>query len=125
MLSSLLYFVYGAVMLLGLVCFVRAFQTRLDTPVHKRWGLRGAVIALAGIAVVVVATYLGGEPWQVKERFPDVVLVHRAIALLAFALLLLTAFTGMRRHRLHPRLYVVFMPVYVLALVTAAIGYRP
>lgn len=121
--SSILYFVYGAVMLIGMICFVRAYQTRLDTPVHKRWGITGTAISLFGILVVVVGAYLWG--WQVNERWPDLVRVHRAVALVALALLLLTAITGMLRHRLHPRLYVVFLPVYLIALVTAALGYRP
>ena len=121
--SSILYFVYGAVMLIGMICFVRAYQTRLDTPVHKRWGISGTAISLFGILVVVVGAYLWG--WQVNERWPDLVRVHRAVALVALALLLLTAITGMLRHRLHPRLYVVFLPVYFLALVTAAFGYCP
>ena len=123
MLSSVLYFFYGAVMTAGLVCFIRAYQTRLDTPVHRRWGLTGTAISLTGILVVLVNTYAWG--WRLEERWPVVIKVHRGFALAAMALLLLTAITGLARHRIHPRLYVLFLPVYILALLTAALGYGP
>lgn len=121
--SAVLYFLYGGVMLAGLCCFLRAFQTRFDTPVHKRWGITGTAISLFGILVVVAGAWLWG--WRVDERWPAVVRVHRAVALLALALLVLTATTGMMRHRIHPKLYKVFLPVYVIALITAAFGYKP
>jgi len=121
--SAVLYFLYGAVMGAGLFCYVRAYQTRLDTPVHKRWGLTGASLSLGGILVVLLGFYAFG--WTVNERVPEVVRVHRVVALAAAAMLILTAVTGMARHKLHPRLYLVFLPLYVIALLTAAIGYGP
>ena len=121
--SSLLYFTYGGVMLAALVCFVRAFQTRLDTPVHKRWGIAGVALSLGGILVVVFGAYVFG--WQVNIRSMDVVIWHRRIALVSLVLLCMIAITGATKHRLHRRLYVVFLPVYVVSLITAAIGYQP
>ena len=121
--SELLFFLYLVVMGAGLGCFLKAYRTRLDTPVHKRWGIAGTLISLGGICVVLLATYLWG--WRVEQRFPEVVLWHRRLALVSVSLLILTALTGMLRIRIHTRLYLIFLPVFILALVTAAIGYRP
>ena len=118
-----MYFGYGAVMLVAYACFLKAYATRLDTPTHKRWGITGTVISLVGILVVVVGAY--GWGWRPEERWHEMVVVHRAIALVAFMLLLMVAITGMRRSKLHPKLYKLFLPAYTLALITAAIGYRP
>ncbi|MDJ0521249.1 MAG: hypothetical protein QNJ90_04165 [Planctomycetota bacterium] len=120
---ALLYWTYLVVMTAGLVCFVQAYRTRFVTPVHKRWGITGTVLSLTGIVVVLVGAWLGG--WRVEERLPDVVAFHRQIAYVGTALLLLTAVTGALRMPLHKRLYIVFLPVYVVVLVTAIIGYRP
>jgi hypothetical protein len=121
--SSILYFGYGAVMLVAYACFLKAYATRLDTPTHKRWGMAGTAISLTGILVVVVGAYAWG--WRPDERWHEMVMVHRAIALVSFALLALTAVTGAKRHKLHPKLFRFFLPAYTLALITAAIGYQP
>jgi len=121
--SALQFTLYLVVMTGGLACFFQAYRTRLVTPLHKRWGIAGTAISLGGIGVVLLATYAWG--WRVEQRLPEVVLWHRRLALLSSALLVLTALTGMLRIRIHTRLYVVFLPLYVASLLTAAIGYRP
>jgi hypothetical protein len=121
--SSVLYFGYLAVMAVALACFLQAFRRRLETPVHKRWGILGTCLSLGAIALVIAGGRLFG--WEVEVRLPWVVAVHRKIALGSTALLILTAVTGALRHRLHRRLYVVFLPVFIAALLTAMIGYRP
>ena len=120
---AVLYFTYLLVMLAGLLCFVQAYRSRYDTPRHKRWGITGTCLSLAGIAVVLVGAWLWG--WRVEERWPDVVRFHRAVAYAGVALLLLTAITGALRLAIHKRLYVVFLPVYAIVLLTAVLGYRP
>lgn len=120
---EVLYFTYLVVMAAGLVCFLQAWRHRLDTPRHKRWGITGTALSLTGIVVVLVGAWLWG--WRVEERLPDVVAFHRQIAYLGTALLLLTAITGALRMPLHKKLYMVFLPVYVLVLATAVVGYRP
>ena len=121
--SALLYYVYGLVMVASLACFGQAWRTRLVTPVHKRWGGAGVGLALAGIVVVLVLTYVMG--WRVDQRFPTVVRVHRLLALAATALMLLVGLTGWRRMPIHKRLYVVFMPLYAVTVATALVGYTP
>ena len=63
--------------------------------------------------------------WRVEQRYPLVVMIHRKIALVSTALLILTALTGALRLRLHHKLYVVFLPTYIATLLTAMVGYRP
>ncbi len=121
--SPVLYFTYLLVMAAGLVCFLKAFQSRLDTPVHKRWGITGMALSLGGIAVVLLGAWLWD--WRVDERLPDVVRFHRAAAYGAVGLMVLVSVTGALRHPLHKKLYIVFLPVYVVVLVTAMVGYRP
>ncbi|MDA1193888.1 MAG: hypothetical protein O2894_01755 [Planctomycetota bacterium] len=120
---AILYFGYLTVMGGGLLCFLQAFRHRRTVALHKRWALVGTGLSLGGIAVVLVgAEFLG---WRVPQRIPWLVSVHRAVALFSTALLLLTAITGALRIRIHTRLYVVFLPAYVIALLTAVVGYRP
>ena len=122
--SAVLFFTYVVVMTAALWCFVQAFRTRFDTPVHKRWGITGCLLSLGGIAVVLVLNYALG--WKVDQRFPEVVLWHRRFAYVGTALILLIMATGaLRILRIHTRLYVVFFPIYVIALVLAVIGYKP
>ncbi len=121
--SAVLYFTYLLVMAAGLFCFYKAYRTRLDTPVHKRWGITGTSLSLAGITVVLVGAWLWG--WRVEERLPDVVRFHRRAAYAGTGLLILTAVTGALRLSIHRRLYLVFLPVYVVVLLTAVVGYRP
>lgn len=121
--SAVLYFLYLAVMTAGLVCFVQAWRHRFTTPVHKRWAITGTALSLGGIAVVLVgAEFLG---WVVDQRLPWLVVIHRRIALASTAFLILTAVTGALRIGIHKRLYLIFLPLYVAALVTAIVGYRP
>lgn len=121
--GALLYYVYLAVMATGLACFLQAYRRRFDTPVHRRWGLGGAGVSVTGIVVVLLGAELGG--WRVAQRWPDVVSVHRVVALVAAALLLLTVSTGLLRIPIHTRLYKLFLPAYALALLTAGLGYQP
>ncbi|MDJ0973142.1 MAG: hypothetical protein QNJ98_01605 [Planctomycetota bacterium] len=121
--SALLYYTYAAVMVASLGCFAQAYRTRLVTPVHKRWGIAGAALSLGGIVVVLIATYVLG--WIVDQRLPDVVRVHRLLALAATALVLLIAISGWQRWRIHTRLYIVFFPLYIATVATALIGYTP
>ena len=122
--SAVLFFAYVVVMTVALGCFVQAFRKRFDTPVHKRWGITGCLLSLGGIVTVLVLSYAMG--WRVPQRFPDVVLWHRRFAYVGTILILLIMATGaLRILRVHTRLYVVFFPVYVIALVLAIIGYKP
>ena len=121
--SALLYYTYGAVMVASLACFAQAYRTRLVTPVHKRWGTAGAALSLGGIVVVLIATYL--LDWRVDQRLPDVVRVHRVLALGATALVLLIGISGWKRWPIHTRLYMPFFPLYVATVATALIGYTP
>jgi len=121
--SSVLYFGYLAVMAAALACFMQAFRNRLETPVHKRWGILGTCLSLGGVVIVIAGAELFG--WRVDQRLPWVVALHRKIALVSTALLILTALSGALRWRVHRRLYLVFLPVFVTALLTALIGYRP
>lgn len=120
---ALLYYAYLAVMAGGLFCFLQAWRHRFDTPRHKRWGLLGTGLSLGGIAVVLLGAYALG--WRVAERWPEVVRFHRAAAYVGTALLILTAVTGALRLPLHKRLYLVFLPVYVIVLAAAILGYGP
>ena len=121
--SAVLYYTYGLVMLASLVCFAQAFRTRLVTPVHKRWGTAGAALSLGGIVVVLLLTY--AFDWRVDQRYPDVVRVHRLLALGATALVLLIGVSGWRRWPIHTRLYLPFFPLYVATVATALVGYAP
>lgn len=121
--SAWLFWVYVGVMVAAACCFVQAWRLRLDTPRHKRFGATGVVLALAGIVVVLVLTYL--MDWRVEQRFPEVVLWHRRVAYVSTALLLGVGISGARRWRVHPLLAQVSVPVYLLALALAVVGYRP
>ena len=121
--SALLYYTYGLVMLASLACFGQAYRTRLDTPVHKRWGMTGMALSVGGIVVVLVLTYAFG--WRVEQRYPDVVRVHRALALLATALVLFIGISGWRRWPIHTKLYLAFFPLYIATVATALAGYTP
>jgi len=110
-------------MALGLGCFVQAWRRRFETAAHKRWAITGTVLSLTGIAVVVLGARFFG--WEVAQRLPWLVAIHRKVALASTAFLILTAVTGALRIGIHKRLYLIFLPLYVLALVTAIIGYQP
>ena len=121
--SAVLYYVYLVVMTAGLACFLQAWRHRFVTPVHKRWGIAGTAVSLGGIAVVMLgARFLD---FQVAERIPWLVLIHRRVAVVGAAVLILTAVTGALRIGIHKRLYLVFLPLYVVTLALAIIAYRP
>ncbi len=107
----------------ALACFWRAFATRKTTPVHKRWGVAGAAIDLAGTVVVIVVTR--GLEWHVPARDDTVAAVHRGFAYVATALVLLVAGTGIAKAAVHKRLWVVFLPVYSATYALAAWAYAP
>lgn len=118
-----MYWTYCLVMVGAAACLVAAYRTRFDTPRHRRWGLAGVATALTGVVVVLVLTYALG--WRVPQRFPEVVFWHRRLAMLATALLVLVAVSGARRWKIHPPLARALLPLYVVALILASIGYRP
>ena len=120
---TLLAWIFLAVMGGALACFARAFATRKDTPVHKRWGITGTAVDLVGtVAVLVTSRVLD---WHVPANDETVALVHRTIAYVATALVFLVAGTGMARARIHTRLWVVFLPVYTVTYLLAIWAYAP
>jgi hypothetical protein len=112
-----------AVMGAALACFARAFLTRKTTPVHRRWGILGVGLDLAGTVVVLVLHR--GLGWSLPARDPDVVRWHRGFAYVATALVLAVAVTGWRRARVHPKIGPVLVPVYAVTLGLALGGYWP
>ena len=80
-------------------------------------------MSLGGIVVVLIVTY--AFDWRVDQRYPDVVRVHRTLALGATALVLLIGVSGWRRWPIHTKLYVPFFPLYVATVATALVGYTP
>jgi hypothetical protein len=121
--SEVLFPVYLLVMGAAATCFTRAYLVRRDTPRHMRWALTGFGLDLTGTVVVLVLHKVLGWPMRVAQ--PDVVWVHRTLALLVTALLLYTALAGWRRWRVHPRLGRVFLPLYWVTLALAVVGYWP
>ena len=97
--SWVLFATYLAVMGAAYGCFLRAFATRKNTPVHKRWGLTGVGLDMAGTAVVLVVHR--GFGWSLPHRDEALVLWHRGFAYATTAMVLLIAFTGWRRMPLH------------------------
>ena len=60
---------------------------------------------------------------RIPHRDPDVVvLAPPKLALVATALIVLVAVSGARRWRIHKRLYLVFLPLYVVTLMLALCG---
>ena len=116
-------FTFLAVMGAALACFWRAFSTRKTTPVHKRWGIAGTAIDLAGTGVVIAVTR--GLGWHVPARDDTVAAVHRGFAYVATALVLLVAGTGIAKAQVHKRLWIVFLPVYNATYALAAWAYAP
>ena len=121
--STALYYVYATVMIAALYCFVRAWQTRFVTPIHKRFALWGVGLNIGGVLAVIVAHRMWG--WVVEHRIEDVVTWHRRLAYVSSALIILIAITGALRMSIHKRLYIIFFPLYIIVLVTALIGYKP
>ena len=118
-----LYPLYLGVMGAAALCFVMAYRRRHVTPRHMRWALTGLALDLAGTLVVLVFYRLLG--WTIPAAFPLVVFWHRRLAYVSTGLLLLVALSGWRRWRLHPRLAVVFLPLYLVTLSLAIVGYWP
>jgi hypothetical protein len=120
---TLLSVVFLAVMGAALACFWGAFLRRKTLRVHKRLGIAGAAIDLVGtLAVVLTARVLD---WHVPPYHPRVAAVHRALAYVATALVLLVAATGVRRDPIHTRLWPLFLPVYTATYVLAFWAYAP
>jgi hypothetical protein len=107
----------------ALACFVQAFRLRRDVRRHVRWAAAGAVIDVVGtITVVVVAR---GLELHVPVRDAGVAGVHRVLAYVSTALLLVQVASGVARARVHPALGHVFLAAYAATYVTAAVAYGP
>ena len=115
--------VFLVVMGAALACFWAAFLRRKTVRVHKRFGIAGASIDLLGTAVVIVVTR--GLGWHVPAHDAGVALAHRTLAYVATGLVLLVATTGIRRDRIHVRLWPVFLPVYTVTYLLAVWAYAP
>jgi hypothetical protein len=115
--------VFLVVMGTALGCFWAAFLRRKTVRVHKRFGIAGAAIDLLGtVAVIVTARGFG---WHVPPYDETVATVHRTIAYLATALVLLVAATGIRRDPIHTKLWPLFLPVYTVTYALAVWAYAP
>ena len=121
--SWVLFATYLTVMGAAYACFLRAFAVRKRTPVHKRWGLTGVALDMAGTAVVLVVHR--GLGWSLPHRDEALVLWHRGFAYATTAMVLLIAVTGWRRMPLHTRLWPVFLPLYGVTLALAILAYWP
>jgi hypothetical protein len=117
------FLVYAGVMAAALGCFLAAFATRKDTPVHKRWGIAGVSIDLGGTAVVLFVYRVLG--WTAPPNDPDLVRWHRGFAYAATALVVLVGVSGWRRWPLHTRLWPAFLPVYAVTYALALLAYWP
>jgi hypothetical protein len=104
-------------------CFLRAFALRRETRRHVRWAVAGVVVDVVGTVVVVVTHRL--LDWHVVPRFPAVAEVHRVVAYVASALVVLQAWSGATRRPWHRRLWPVFLPVYLGAWLLAFWAYAP
>ena len=120
---AFLFLVYMAVMGAALACFGRAFRVRKTTPVHRRWGIAGVALDLAGTLVVLVLHRVLG--WTLPARDVDVVRWHRGFAYVATALVLAVAVTGWRRARVHHKIAPALLPVYAVTLALALVAYWP
>lgn len=120
---SILFWTYSLVMAIALLAFLQAFRVRKQLARHKRAAGLGVVLTFTGIIVVLVVTYLFDI--RVPQRSPDIVRIHRTLAILAAAMTAVMAFTGWRRIKIHTRLWPLFFGLYIATLATALIGYQP
>jgi Kef-type K+ transport system membrane component KefB len=112
-----------AVMGAAVACFLRAFLLRRTPARHVRWAIAGVAIDLLGtVAVVVTSRAL---EWRVEPAFPTVAAAHRALAYVATGMVLLQAWSGAVRHRLHPWTGRAFLPVYGTTWLLALWAYGP
>jgi hypothetical protein len=102
---------------------VAAYRARHDTPRHVRLALAGTGLDLGGTVVVLVLHR--GLGWAMPPFDADVVLWHRRLAYVTTGLLLVVAVAGWRRWRLHPWVGRVFLPLYLVTLALAVVGYWP
>jgi hypothetical protein len=115
--------VFLVVMAAALGCFWAAFHHRKRLRTHKRLGIAGVAIDLAGTVAVLVASR--GLGWHVPAHDEGVAAAHRALAYVATALVLLVGATGAARHPIHTRLWPVFLPVYTATYALAFWAYAP
>jgi hypothetical protein len=120
---QVLYPVYLLVMGAAAACFVAAYRSRTSTPRHMRLALTGVALDVAGTLVVLVVHR--GLGWEMPPFDLTVVIWHRRFAYLSTALMLLVGVGGWRRWRIHPLLGRVFLPVYLVTLALAIVGYFP
>ena len=123
MAPTLLYPLYLGVMGAAAFCFVTAYRRRYVTSRHMRWALTGLALDLTGTVVVLVFYRVLG--WSIPAAFPVVVFWHRRCAYVATALLLLVALSGWRRWRVHPTLGRILLPLYLVTLGLAIVGFWP
>lgn len=123
LLSVVLAVAFLAVMGGALVCFARAFRLRQDRSRHVRWAIAGAVVDLAGTAVVLVTHRV--LQWEVHAYDAGVAAVHRGFAYVVTALLLVQIVGGARRWRVHRHLGAPFLWLYVVTYLLAVVAYVP
>lgn len=123
MLAGLLYPLYLVVMGSAALCFVAAYRGRAHTPRHMRLALTGLALDVTGTIVVLVVHRGLGVPMHVEHL--AVVVWHRRFAYASSGLLLLVGLAGWRRWRIHPLLGRIFLPLYLVTLALAIVGYFP
>jgi hypothetical protein len=120
---AVLYPLYLVVMGLAAGCFIAAYRARYDTRRHMRLALTGFGLDMAGTVVVLVVHR--GLGWAMPHFDSGVVQWHRRFAYVTTGLLLCVAIAGWRRWRVHPLLGRVFLPLYLVTLALAIVGYWP
>jgi hypothetical protein len=120
---AVLYCAYMVVMGGAATCFVTAYRRRHDTPRHVRWALTGFALDMAGTLVVLVVHR--GLGWELPATDLGVVLWHRRLAYVTTGILLVVVLGGWRRWTWHPPLARAFLPLYLVTLALALVGYWP
>ena len=123
MAAGLLYPLYLLVMGSAALCFLAAYRARARTPRHMRLALTGLALDVTGTLVVLIVHRVLGVPMHVEHAL--VVVWHRRCAYASTGLLLLVALGGWRRWRIHPLLGRIFLPLYLVTLAVAIVGYFP
>lgn len=112
------------VMFFALFCFLRGFSLRRTALARHMWyGKLGAACVVAGL--LVIEALMRGLGWEFPIRSPVMLRWHITVSVVAFLLLLLLVYTGVRRiRRIHVRLYLFFFPAYLGSLVLSFCAFR-